>query len=121
MYSINAKTKNKKGTDYEGMAVSDSTSTSSTISISNFLELVKDKFADGFSDDVLESLEMERREGQYNGITKYSLPSPKLLNYQINNWRNGSEQQDAEPQQRGSLQGRQCPTAMPPAKLYRLC
>lgn len=31
---------------------------------------------------------------------KYSLPSPKLLNYQINNWRNGSEQQDAEPQTR---------------------
>lgn len=39
-------------------------------------------------------------EESENVNKKFSLPSPKLLNYQINNWRNVSEQQDAEPQPR---------------------
>lgn len=39
-------------------------------------------------------------EDAANVNKKFSLPSPKLLNYQINNWRNASEQQDAEQQPR---------------------
>ena len=47
----------------------------------------------GFSDAII-----SEQPGNVN--KKFSLPSPKLLNYQINNWRNASEQQDAEPQPR---------------------
>lgn len=35
-------------------------------------------------------------DSEENVNKKFSLPSPKLLNYQINNWRNTSEQQDAK-------------------------
>ena len=96
LYSLNAASENKKGTVYEGMAVSDTTSSSSSISISDLLELVKNKFGDGFSSDVLNNLGIERPEGQYGKNAKYALPSSSLLNYQINNWRNASEQQAAK-------------------------
>lgn len=90
VYSVNAH-QHKKGAGYEDMtANSSSTSTGSTISIANLLDLVKDDFADGFSADVLQQLGLHRPDGPYSAGVKFSLPSAGLRSAQINAWRNSA-------------------------------
>lgn len=78
IYSVNAH-QHEKGTGYEDMtANSSSTSTGSTISIANRLDLVKDDFADGFSADVLQQLGLTRPSGPFADGTKFADPAPVL-------------------------------------------
>ena len=108
VYSLNAKrhekragyevkTVNNGGTStdsaeagHEDMTVSNGgTTASSTISIADLLDLVKDDFGDGFSSDVLKQLGIERPSGQFSKGVKYSmLPSADLRRTQLENWRN---------------------------------
>ncbi|MGN0776018.1 MAG: hypothetical protein ACI4MM_04995 [Candidatus Ventricola sp.] len=86
LYSMNA-AEHKKRTDGDDMAAQGrSTSFGSTISIAEMLDIVKDEFGDGLSEDVLSRLGMERPEGQFSGRTQYSLPSDDALNAEIDAW-----------------------------------
>lgn len=50
------------------------------------LDIVKDEFRDGLSEDVLSRLGVERPNGQFAGRTKYSLPGDDVLNADIDAW-----------------------------------
>lgn len=86
LYSMNA-AEHKKRTDGEDMAAESScTSFGSCISIAEMLDIVKDEFGDGLSEDVLSRLGVERPNGQFAGRTRYSLPSDDALNAEIDAW-----------------------------------
>lgn len=75
LYSMNA-AEHKKRTDGDGMAAQGScTSFGSCISIAEMLDIVKDEFGDGLSEDVLSRLGVDRPNGQFAGRTMYSLAS----------------------------------------------
>lgn len=83
LYAVNAKKKNQSSNEAELPATAvPPIKGSSTISIPDLLEVVKDSFSDVFTDDVLEMLDVERTESSLSEDLKYYRAPNRFTEYE---------------------------------------